>query len=84
MIGYEKSGKTMDKKGWCGDDISDAAVPEKLLIFFGLILVDFYFKKNLRKLVNTEIDNYVLNQLSFISKTSLWQSEFIQATWNLW
>ena len=50
--------KTLDKKGWCGDDISDAAVPEKLLIFFGLILVDFYFKKNLRKLVNTEIDMY--------------------------
>ena len=34
MIGYEKSGKTMDKKGWCGDNFSDAAVPEKLFINF--------------------------------------------------
>ena len=34
MIGYEKSGKTMDKKGWCGDDFSDAAVPEKLFFFW--------------------------------------------------
>ena len=34
MIGYENSGKTMDKKGWCGDDFSDAAVPEKLFINF--------------------------------------------------
>ena len=34
MIRYEKSGKTMDKKGWCGDDFSDVAVPEKLYNFF--------------------------------------------------
>ena len=34
MIGYENSGKTMDKKGWCGDDFIDAAVPEKLFINF--------------------------------------------------
>ena len=34
MIGYEKAEKTMDKKGWGGDNFSDAAVPEKLLIFF--------------------------------------------------
>ena len=34
MIGYENSGKTMDKKVWCGDDFSDAAVPEKLFINF--------------------------------------------------
>ena len=34
MIRYEKSGKTMDEKGWCGDEFSDAGVPEKLFINF--------------------------------------------------
>ena len=38
MIRYEKYWKTMNKKGWCCDDFSDAAVPEKLFInFFGLM-----------------------------------------------
>ena len=39
MIKYEKYGKTlMNKKCWCGDDFSDAAVLEKLFMnFFGLM-----------------------------------------------
>ena len=31
----------MNKKGWCGDAFSDAAVPEKLLIFLALMMFLF-------------------------------------------
>ena len=52
----------MNKKGWCSDDFSDAAVPEKLFIIFFLCKTFYDLSKHFLFLYN-DIDVYFISQI---------------------
>ena len=62
MIRYENSRKTMNKKGWCGNDFSDVAVPEKLFIifFFGFLGIRSYIQLGIMQRVMERLKKKII------------------------